>query len=426
MSFEQTEVSAFVQALPQNALNAAGKEAAEEWCSFLVSVDSTPKARHDVFWYLSMGRFLAEAMGTTSQLDLAEPAMRGMITATIKPGEKPYDTEGESAEFRAWSVLPAQIAFALRVQDKCAKQAPPAPTPEATLASTMKDYLEAQAASQKRSAKALSFKLSDRLVELGLQDFPEDGLPSEENLAVFEAAGRVAREKGRLYVGSAEGEDLQKHFRPAWSKLPRVDVPVGDGGVAERHRQMADFRKAKAATELDYPSYASFQSHLLDWGMKLVLLKVVTPVDVLGYTLLLSKLSEENGGVRSAYQCDILARKATAKALEKGDPQWKRFFSKVDADLARGAKEKVKDRASEAAKLSSAKTTGPKGGYNAGSGAGGSAGSAGNGKGSPDKGARKGGPQDGRTVKSPPPARSRSPWPKKDQWQGGNRKGWSW
>eukprot|EP00959_Pyramimonas_sp_CCMP1952_P469180 9494491-Pyramimonas_sp.AAC.1 len=94
-------------------------------------------------------------MGTTSPLDLAEPVMRDMITTAIKPGEKPYSgTDGESSDFRGWAVAPAQVAFALRVQEKCGKMTPLAPTPEATLASTMRDYLEAQAASQKRSAKA--------------------------------------------------------------------------------------------------------------------------------------------------------------------------------------------------------------------------------------------------------------------------------
>eukprot|EP00959_Pyramimonas_sp_CCMP1952_P174650 3649993-Pyramimonas_sp.AAC.1 len=93
----------------------------------------------------------------------------------------------------------------------------------------MKEYLEAQAASHKRSVKALSFDLKARLQELKMEAFPKDGLPSEENLAVFEAAGRVAKEKGRLCVGSADGEDLQRNFRPSWSRIPRVDVPVGEG-----------------------------------------------------------------------------------------------------------------------------------------------------------------------------------------------------
>eukprot|EP00959_Pyramimonas_sp_CCMP1952_P207962 4350279-Pyramimonas_sp.AAC.1 len=135
--------------------------------------------------------------------------------------------DGEQSVFRTWKVQPSQVTFALRAQGKCSKLLPPQPTPEDTLAQTMTEYLEAQATTHKVkiSVEALSFKLSDRVAELGMGNFPEDGLPSDENLAIFEAAGRVAREKGRPCVGSADGEDLQKHFWPARSKAPRIDMP---------------------------------------------------------------------------------------------------------------------------------------------------------------------------------------------------------
>eukprot|EP00959_Pyramimonas_sp_CCMP1952_P389063 8151902-Pyramimonas_sp.AAC.1 len=123
--------------------------------------------------------------------------MREIIGTTVRHGEKPYTSEAETSVFQAWVVQPAQVAFAYRVQRKCATVVPQAPTPESTLAGTMNAYLEAQAASHKRSVKALSFNLAARLTELGMDRFPQDVLPSEENLAVFEAAGRIAREKGR-------------------------------------------------------------------------------------------------------------------------------------------------------------------------------------------------------------------------------------
>ena len=168
MSFEQSEVSAFAGSLPEGALNGVGKQAIEEWFAFLLGVDPAPKSRHDLFWYLSVGRLLGETMGSSSPLDLAQPVIRDMITNTIKPLEKPYDKEGESGTFRAWAVLPAQVAFALRVQEKCAAAEPPPPTPQATLATTMKAYSEAQAASHKRAAKALSFDLANRKVDVGM------------------------------------------------------------------------------------------------------------------------------------------------------------------------------------------------------------------------------------------------------------------
>ncbi|CAK0878097.1 unnamed protein product [Prorocentrum cordatum] len=386
MAFAQQEIADFVNSLPDSAFAGAEKSKVEEWCSFLVGVDPTPKARHDLFWHLA----------------------------------KPYDKHGESAEFRAWVVQPAQVTFALRVQRKCASAEPALPTPETTLADTMREYLEAQEATQKRSTKALSFKLSDRLTELGMDAFPKEGLPSEENLAVFEAAGRIAKEKSRMYVGSADGEDLQRNFRPAWSRVPGVDVPVGEGSVPDRQRQMADFKRARAASEIDYPGYATFQSHLLDWGVKLILMKTATPLEVLGYTLLIAKVAEEQGGARTAYQCDILARKAMARALESGDPSWKVYFAKVDRDLAKEAKDKVVTRAGEAVKGASGKV----GGGKASGGRGKLSGKAdGAGKGSTGSAAH-------RSLSPAVPPRSRSPkqrgqgaWNHQGGWQ--QRSGWA-
>ena len=97
----------------------------------------------------------------------------------------------------------------------------------------------------------------------------------------------------------------------------------------------------------------------MDWGTKLILMKVASPADILGYSLLLSKMAQENGGVRTAYQYDVLNRKAMANAIEKGDDQWKKLFSVVDRDRVGRAKDMVTARASEAA---AAKTPSGKGG----------------------------------------------------------------
>ena len=50
MAFEQQEVADFANALPQGAFDGAAKSEIQEWCSFLVGVDPTPKAKHDLFW----------------------------------------------------------------------------------------------------------------------------------------------------------------------------------------------------------------------------------------------------------------------------------------------------------------------------------------------------------------------------------------
>jgi hypothetical protein len=80
----------------------------------------------------------------------------------------------------------------------------------------------------------VNFKLQDRKLELGLQKFSADTPPSEEVLAKFEAATKVAHDKGRTWIGSAEGEDLRDHRRPAWSRTPAIDIVVGDGSYEER------------------------------------------------------------------------------------------------------------------------------------------------------------------------------------------------
>eukprot|EP00959_Pyramimonas_sp_CCMP1952_P281839 5890860-Pyramimonas_sp.AAC.1 len=70
-------------------------------------------------------------------------------------------------------------------------------------------------------------------------------------------------------------------------------------------------------------------------------MKTATPVDILGYSVLLGKVAEEQGGVRADYQCDLLARAAMAKALESSDPSWNVYFTKIDRDIAKEVKENI-------------------------------------------------------------------------------------
>ncbi|CAK0862897.1 unnamed protein product [Prorocentrum cordatum] len=392
MSFGAAEVEAFVRDLPQGALCGAEVAAQIKWCEFLLSVDESPKAHHDLFWYLSVGKLLAEKLGTLSQLDIGDSCMREIIGNTVRHGEKPYTSEVETSVFQAWVVQPTQVAFAYRVQRKCATVVPQAPTPESTLAGTMNAYLEARAAN-KRSVKALCSQAHRA----------GDG---QENLAVFEAAGRIAREKGRLYVGSADGEDLQNNFRPAWSRIPRIDVP----------RQMAELKRVRATSELDYPGYATFHAHIMDWGLKLILMKTATPLEILGYSMLLSKIAEEEGGVRTAYQYDVMARLAMAKALERGDPDWNLQLTKAEADLAKQAKRKVEARAAEAARALAGKGAG-KGKHGKGD--------AFSAKGSERSSGSAAARPPPRSLSPAVPPRSRSPLRNQDGWHHSNDQG-SW
>eukprot|EP00959_Pyramimonas_sp_CCMP1952_P281840 5890860-Pyramimonas_sp.AAC.2 len=54
------------------------------------------------------------------------------------------------------------------------------------------------------------------------------------------------------------------------SRAPRFDVPAGEGSLAGRQRQMTEFRRARAASELDWPGCATFHARVVDWGVKLI------------------------------------------------------------------------------------------------------------------------------------------------------------
>lgn len=71
----------------------------------------------------------------------------------------------------------------------------------------------------------------ERIADVGLEAFPSEALPTEEAMLRFERLARAAAVKGRLYVGSAEGEDLQAHFRPSWCRAPDLDMARGYAGA---------------------------------------------------------------------------------------------------------------------------------------------------------------------------------------------------
>ena len=96
-----------------------------------------------------------------------------------------------------------------------------------------------------------------RLQEVGLNNFPSELLPTEEVLIKFESLSKSARDKGRKFVGSSEGEDLQLHFRPTWTRTPSIDVLVGDGTLEDRIKGALAARKARAEKErVDFAGYA--------------------------------------------------------------------------------------------------------------------------------------------------------------------------
>ena len=96
---------------------------------------------------------------------------------------------------------------------------------------------------------------------------------------------------------------------------------------------------------VDYLSYANFQGHVLDWGVKMIITKVMDPVHLIGYQLILTRVAEECGGARTAYYYDLLLRQKLAKELENGAASVHGFLLNLDRDILGDAKAKVENSA---------------------------------------------------------------------------------
>ncbi|CAK0822452.1 unnamed protein product [Prorocentrum cordatum] len=346
---------------PNGSFNGAGAVQIREWVDFVLSVDPNPSSKHDLFYYVAVSRLLAEAVGSISPSDFEDPHMRDMVKGSMAINDVPYASEpGE--KWKTWKVVAAQIAFALRAQAKCAQAALPAPTATfqpATesmtgMAEAVKQFAELQSqALQKGKPKGLSFKLQDRLVETGMQDFARDSLPSEEVLAKFEASGKIAHDKGRRWVGSAEGEDLREHHRPQWSRTPVVDAIIGDGSYDDRVKQSAAAKRSGAwVDKIDYISFATFMGHLNEWGFKLILTKACKMSDFFAYSNNIIRIAEDLGGVRTAFQYD---------ALERDEKDLTLFFTEIDRSILKDARDKVERRFAETARAGGAQKGSHKG-----------------------------------------------------------------
>ena len=143
------------------------------------------------------------------------------------------------------------------------------------------------------------------------------------------------------------------NFRPSWTRTPKLDVLVGNGSLEEKIRDALDARKQRSQQDrVDYLSYANFQGHVLDWGVKMVIPKVMDPVHLIGYQLVLTRVAEECGGARTAYYYDLLLRQKLAKELENGAASVHGFLLNLDRDILGDAKAKVESSAKLAGRLS--------------------------------------------------------------------------
>ena len=188
---------------------------------------------------------------------------------------------------------------------------------------------------------------------------------------MLQGLAKTARDRGRPWIGSPDGEDLQINFKPPWSehqlggagrgrrgacararsRAPDLGVLVGSGDLSQRIRESLIAKKAASAeTRVDYLGFANFmararrrwegarrpchsparaQAHLMDWGMKLILAGTLTPAQFLGYQFQILKVraaaapralsrwlrrevAEEHGGTRTAYECDLRLRRKIA------------------------------------------------------------------------------------------------------------------
>ncbi|CAK0805789.1 unnamed protein product [Prorocentrum cordatum] len=336
MAFSSGDVSAMIATAPSGAFNKANADQIRDWVDFVLNIEPNAAEKHDLFYYVSVARLLAETIGSTSLSDFEGPHMREKIKAAIVVNDLPCAAEQDPA-WKAWKVSPAQVVFALKVQTKCAQAAPPARSaPEAGAGSDVAGMAEAvkqlaelrTQALQKGKPKGLSFKLQDRIVEVGLQNFDKDTLPSEEILA-------------KAGLGSA----LQKAKISAIINAQHED----------RVRQSAAAKRGSAwIDKIDYVSFATFMGHLHEWGFKVILTKACSMADFFSYVHIMIRIAEENGGVRTAFQYDALQRRAMAKALERNETDLSRYLTRIDVDLLRTAKDKVDKRFAELARASGA------------------------------------------------------------------------
>ena len=118
MSFSDDEVLNALEGIPSDGFLAENAEVRTKWLHFVASVDPDPKSLHDVLFYATVARTLAEIMGSAQPADYAEPHMRSLIVDGIKVGAAPFDKESEDVVWRSVKIQPAHVTLALRVQAK--------------------------------------------------------------------------------------------------------------------------------------------------------------------------------------------------------------------------------------------------------------------------------------------------------------------
>ena len=352
--FTDAEIAEDLAGLSGDAFAKASVPDRMEFAKFVCGIDENAKAKHDLRFYTGTARAMAEIVHGVNQEDFSDEFIRESLRSGLVPNDKPFESSGPDG-WRDFTLTPAMVSLAFRVQKKCQKNKETSSagvdaSGVSAFQTAMQQFVQATTNTSGASSakKGLTFDLANRIREVGLAAFPKDGIPSEETLAKFEQAGKVAAEKQRKWIGSADGECLQTHHRPEWSRTPVLAAPPTGASLQEKLKHVLDDKKTRSEElKLDFQSFATFLGHVFEWGIKCVLMQAITPVELMAYMFNLCHVAEEYGGVRTCYQYDVYQRKAMARSLERGEGTLSDFFTVLNKDLARESKEKVAQKMKE-------------------------------------------------------------------------------
>ena len=171
----------------------------------------------DERFYDATASAIAESLGASAAVDLADDFMRGEITSAAK-------------QWKEDGLTSAHVSIALRAQKLAAEKAATTATSSGidALTESMQLMVEMQREKLegKRDGPQLTHDLGARAEKVGLGKLAGELLPTTESMAKLERAAKDAAKKGLRYYGASGGEDLASGFRPAWTRTPKVGPSV--------------------------------------------------------------------------------------------------------------------------------------------------------------------------------------------------------
>ena len=135
----------------------------------------------------------------------------------------------------------------------------------------------------------------------------------------------------------SEGEDLQVNFGPSWTRTPKLDVLVGNGTL-KTNSVMLLTRESSGANRI------GSTISLLHWGVKMVITKVMDPVHLIGYQLVLTRVQKSAEG-RALRITTISSCDKDGKERENGAASVHGFLLLLDRVILGNAKERVENSA---------------------------------------------------------------------------------